>query len=104
MPGFIKSGRRQHSLEISSRLATDLLGGMGPDEALEHVAASARALAGVDLSCIVVPDPSAGALRVAAADGGMATQVRGARIDAEHSLAAAVMTSGRVECVPAAGG
>ena len=72
---------------------------MGPDEALEHVAASARALTGVALGCIVVPDPSAGDLRVAAADGGMAAQVRGARIDAKHSLAAAVMASGRVELV-----
>lgn len=91
--------RRQRSLEISSQLATDLLRGMGPDEALEHVAASARALTGVALGCIVVPDPSAGDLRVAAAVGGMAAQVRGARIDAKHSLAAAVMTSGRVELV-----
>ncbi|MGH4011864.1 MAG: GAF domain-containing protein [Pseudonocardiaceae bacterium] len=91
--------RRQRSLEVSSRLATDLLGGMGPDEALEHVAASARALAGVELGCVVVPDPSAGDLRVAAADGALAAQVRDARIDAERSLAAAVMASGQAELV-----
>jgi two-component system, NarL family, sensor histidine kinase DevS len=91
--------RRQRSLEISSRLATDLLGGMGPDEALEHVAASARALVGADLGCIVMPDPSAGDLWVAAADGGLAAQMREARIDAKRSLAAAVMTSGRAELI-----
>jgi signal transduction histidine kinase len=91
--------RRQRSLEISSRLATDLLGGLGPDEALEHVAASARALAGVDLSCVVVPSPSTGDLRIAAADGGPAAQVRKTHIDAKHSLAAAVITSGRAELV-----
>ncbi|HEY6422806.1 MAG TPA: hypothetical protein VIY28_06075 [Pseudonocardiaceae bacterium] len=59
--------RRQRSVEISSRLATDLLGGMGPVEALEQVAGSARAVAGAELGCIVVPDHSAGDLRVAAA-------------------------------------
>lgn len=91
--------RRQRSLEISSQLATDLLGGMGPDQALEQVAASARALAGADLGCIVMPDPSAGDLRVAAADGGGAAQVRDARIDAERSLSAAVLASGRAELV-----
>lgn len=91
--------RRQRSLEISSRLANDLLGGMGPDEALEHVAASARALAGVELGAIVVPDPAAADLRVAAADGGIAAQVRAARMDAKHSLAAAVLASGRAELV-----
>ena len=91
--------RRQRSLEISSRLANDLLGGMGPDEALERVAASARALVGVELGCIVVPDPATGDLLIAAADGAVAAQVRGARIDAERSLAAVVMASGRTELV-----
>jgi GAF domain-containing protein len=52
--------RRQRFLELSSRVPTDLLAGIGPDEALEHVAASARALTGVALGCIVVPDPSVG--------------------------------------------
>ncbi|MGH3796838.1 MAG: GAF domain-containing protein [Pseudonocardiaceae bacterium] len=96
-----ESGRqRQRSLEISSQLATDLLRGMGRDEALEHVAASARALAGAHLGSIVVPDPSAGDLRVAAADGSVAAEVRDARISAEGSFSASVMTSGRPELVP----
>lgn len=91
--------RRQRSLEISSRLANDLLGGLGPDQALEHVATSARALAGAELGCVVVPSPPTGDLRVAAADGALAAPLREARLDAGHSLAAAVLASGRAELV-----
>jgi GAF domain-containing protein len=72
--------RRQRSLEISSQLATDLLRGLARDEALEHVAASARRLAGAELGSIVVPDPVTGDLRVTAAEGRLAAEVRGARI------------------------
>ncbi|HEY2764201.1 MAG TPA: GAF domain-containing protein [Pseudonocardiaceae bacterium] len=91
--------RRQRSLEISSQLATDLLRGMGRDVALEHVAASARALGGADLGSIVVPDPSADDLRVAAADGVVAAEVRNARVAATGSFSASVMASGRPELV-----
>jgi signal transduction histidine kinase len=92
--------RRQRSLEISSQLATDLLRGLGRDEALEHVACSARALSGADLGSIVVPDVAVDELRVAAADGVVASEVRGARISAERSFSASVMASGRPELVP----
>ncbi|MFN2495902.1 MAG: GAF domain-containing protein [Pseudonocardiaceae bacterium] len=92
--------RRQRCLEISSQLATDLLRGMGRDEALEHVAASARGLAGADLGSIVVPDPATGDLRVAAAAGSVAADVRGARISSERSFSASVMASGKPELVP----
>ncbi|MGH3911685.1 MAG: GAF domain-containing protein, partial [Pseudonocardiaceae bacterium] len=92
--------RRQRSLEISSQLATDLLRGMGRDEALEHVAGSARVLIGADLGSIVVPDPSAGDLRVAAAEGSVAAEVREARIAAEGSFSASVLASGKPELVP----
>lgn len=92
--------RRQRSLEISSQLATDLLRGMGRDEALEHVAGSARVLIGADLGIIVVPDPSAGDLRVAAAEGSVAAEVREARIAAEGSFSASVLASGKPELVP----
>jgi signal transduction histidine kinase len=97
---FYESGRRrQRSLEISSQLATDLLRGMGRDEALEHVAASARALVGADLGGIVVPDPATGELRIAAADGVSAAEMHGAQISAARSLSASVMASGKPELV-----
>lgn len=92
--------RRQRSLEISSQLATDLLRGMGRDEALQHVAASARTMVGADLGSIVVPDASSGELRVAVAEGVLAAEVCGARISAERSFAASVMASGKLELVP----
>lgn len=92
--------RRQRSLEISAELATDLLRGMGRDEALEHVAASARRLAGADLGSLVVPDPGTGDLRVAAAAGSVAAQARGARISSRCSFSASVMASGKPELVP----
>ncbi len=93
------STRRQRSLEISSRLATDLLRGMSRDEALEHVAASARVLAGATLGSIVVPDFAAGDLRVTAAQGNMAAVMREARFSAEDSLNASVLASGKPELV-----
>ena len=92
--------RRQRSLEVSSQLATDLLRGLGRGEALEHVAGSARALVGADMGSIVVPDPVAGDLRVAAVDGSVAAEVRGARISAERSFSGSVMASGKPELVP----
>ncbi|HEX2300706.1 MAG TPA: histidine kinase, partial [Pseudonocardiaceae bacterium] len=59
-----------------------------------------RALVGADLGSIVVPDPVAGNLRVAAVDGAAAAGVRGARISAESSFSASVMASARPELVP----
>jgi len=72
---------------------------MSQDEALEHVAASARALAGADLGSIVVPDPAAGDLRVAAAEGCVAAEMREVRFSATDSLSALVLTSGKPELV-----
>lgn len=90
--------RRQRSLEISSQLATDLLRGMRRDDALEYVAASARTLVGADLGSIVVPESSAD-LRIAAAAGEMADQVRAARISRPGSFSASVLSSHQPELV-----
>ncbi|MGH3978789.1 MAG: GAF domain-containing protein [Pseudonocardiaceae bacterium] len=91
---------RQRSLEVSTRVATDLLAGMTRHAALDLVAASARELARADLATVVLPMESGDDFHVAAAAGPAADEVRHGRVSAQHSLTAAVMASGRPELVP----
>lgn len=87
---------RQRSLEVSTRVATDLLAGRTRTAALNLVAASARELSGADLATVVIPDEAGHDFHVAAA----ADEARHGRVSAQHSLTAAVMASGRPELVP----
>lgn len=91
--------RRQLSLQVATRMATDLLAGMSRNAALELVAASARELTGAELASVVLPDSSRGDLYVASTAGPAAAEVCGTRLSAEHSLTAGVLASGKPELV-----
>lgn len=96
--------RRQRTLEIRTHLATELLRGMPREATLELVASSALELLGADLATVVLSDPARSDLYVASAAGSAAGEVSGARLSAEHSLSAAVLSSGTPELVADARG
>ncbi|HET7406029.1 MAG TPA: GAF domain-containing sensor histidine kinase [Mycobacteriales bacterium] len=89
---YEQAQRRQQWLEAVSGVTTRLLGGATGDEVFPDLVARARDLAAADLALLALPVGD-GTLRVVAADGVGADQLRGGAIP-EQSLAAAVMRDG----------
>jgi two-component system, NarL family, sensor histidine kinase DevS len=99
---FEQTRRRQRWLEASNEILAALLAGSDADEAVLMIAASARELAGADLTLLLLPDPAAPKERllVTVADGADAPELRGRTTPVEGSLAGRVLRTGVVETTP----
>jgi signal transduction histidine kinase len=84
---------RQRWLEAVRQIATAILAGAQPTEALHLIAQHARELVGADLTLVAVPHGSA-SLRVAFADGERSPEVLGQVYPIEGSLAGEVVNTG----------
>jgi signal transduction histidine kinase len=99
---FEQTRRRQRWLEASNQILAALLAGTDADEAVLLIAASARELAGADLTLLLLPDPAAPKERllVTVADGADAPELRGLTTPVEESLAGRVLRTGVAETTP----
>jgi signal transduction histidine kinase len=99
---FEQTRRRQRWLEASNEILAALLSGTDADEAVLLIAASARELAGADLTLLLLPDPAAPKERllVTVADGADAPDLRGLTTPVEGSLAGRVLRTAVTETTP----
>jgi signal transduction histidine kinase len=99
---FEQTRRRQRGLEASNDILAALLSGTDADEAVLLIAASARELAGADLTLLLLPDPAAPKERllVTVADGADARELRGLTTPMDESLAGRVLRTGVAETTP----
>jgi len=86
--------RSQDWVQASAEVATALLSGADPDEALASITTKARELSGADLALLALPDDEGRWLIVSFADGDGAEAVRGLSLPAGQSLSGQVLTSG----------
>jgi len=84
---------RQRWLEAVRQIATAILAGAQPNEALHVIARHARELIGVDLALVAVPHGSA-SLRVAVADGERAPELLGEVYPIAGSMSGEVVRTG----------
>ncbi len=87
--------QREHLLDAFRQIATAILSGAEPDEALQLVARSARDLAGADLSTIALPHLGEDRVLIKVAEGASAEQLRGATFPAEGSITGEVIRTGK---------
>lgn len=74
---YAESARREHWLRAGQEITTMLLEGIDEEEALEHIAATARAVAGADAAALALPGLG-GQLLIELADGHGASSLVGA--------------------------
>ncbi|MGF7234631.1 MAG: GAF domain-containing protein [Frankia sp.] len=102
---YEETRRGQAWLAAGTEITTALLSAESPGEALTLVARRARQVVGADLAAIVVPSPpDPDTLVISVADGTGATALRGVRIAVTGSRYAEILSTGRAELIPAAGG
>ncbi|MBT0994679.1 GAF domain-containing protein [Cellulomonas sp. DKR-3] len=90
---YAESARREHWLRAGQEITTMLLEGIDEEEALEHIAATARAVAGADTAALALPGLG-GQLLIELADGHGASSLVGATMP-EGGRAWTVMNEGR---------
>ncbi len=90
---YAESGRREHWLRAGQEITTMLLEGIDEEDALAHIAATARAVAGADTAALALPGVG-GRLMIELADGHDADRLVGVQMP-EHGRAWTVMTEGR---------
>ncbi|ROS31136.1 GAF domain-containing protein [Cellulomonas sp. PhB150] len=90
---YAEAARREHWLRAGQDIATMLLEGIDEEEALEHIAATAREIAGADVAALALPGVG-GQLFIELAAGHESARLVGARMP-EGGRAWTVMTEGR---------
>jgi signal transduction histidine kinase len=90
---YADAARREHWLRAGQDIATMLLEGIDEEEALEHIAATARDVAGADTAALALPGVG-GQLFIELADGHEADRLIGWQMP-EGGRAWTVMTEGR---------
>jgi len=90
---YAESARREHWLRAGQEITTMLLEGIDEEDALAHIAATARAVAGADTAALALPGVG-GRLVIELADGHDADRLLGVQMP-EHGRAWTVMTEGR---------
>lgn len=90
---YAESGRREHWLRAGQEITTMLLEGIDEEDALAHIAATARAVAGADTAALALPGVG-GRLMIELADGHDADRLVGVQMP-ERGRAWTVMTEGR---------
>lgn len=90
---YAESARREHWLRAGQEITTMLLEGIDEEEALEHIAATARAVAGADTAALALPGMG-GQLLIELADGHDADKLVGVAMP-QGGRAWTVMTEGR---------
>ena len=89
---YAESARREHWLRAGQEITTMLLEGIDEEEALAHIAATAREVAGADTAALALPGVG-GRLFIELADGHNADDLVGVAMP-EHGRAWTVMTEG----------
>lgn len=92
---YEEATRRERWLDAVREIATAILSGAEPGEALGLVARRARELVGADIATVAVPVGAGEELRVEVAEGARANDVRGASFPAEGSISGEVVRTGR---------
>lgn len=90
---YAESSRREHWLRAGQEITTMLLEGIDEEDALAHIAATARSVAGADTAALALPGVG-GRLMIELADGHDADRIVGVAMP-EHGRAWTVMTEGR---------
>lgn len=90
---YADAARREHWLRAGQDIATMLLEGIDEEDALAHIAATAREVAGADTAALALPGVG-GQLYIELADGHEAGRLLGAQMP-EGGRAWTVMTEGR---------
>ena len=88
------AGARARRLEALRQIASAILSGTDPDEVLQLVTSSARALVGADLASLAGP-AGPGQLRVQAADGLHAERLLGSSFPVQGSVSGEVVRTGK---------
>ncbi|MFB3737606.1 MAG: GAF domain-containing protein [Candidatus Velamenicoccus archaeovorus] len=91
---YRQAERRQRWLEAVREIATAILSGTQPDEALSVIAARARELVGAEVATVAIPETGSGQLTIRVADGTGAEQLRDATFPIEGSISGEVVSSG----------
>jgi len=91
---YEQTQRRGAWLEALSVITGHILAGADPEDLLQRVAHSARLLAGAATSAVITP-AERGELVIAAADGARADRLQGLGVPLDHSMAGAVMRTGK---------
>ncbi len=89
---YAETSRRESWLTASAQVTTALLSGGEPDDVLRLVAERARDLVSADLAAIALP--LGDSLAVEVAEGELAEQLRGVRVDRVESLIGSVFQNG----------
>ncbi|WP_344955139.1 GAF domain-containing sensor histidine kinase [Actinomadura miaoliensis] len=87
---YEETRRRERWLEASAEVSTALLSGTDPREVTDLVAQRARQIADADLATVWLTDESGGELRMEAADGAHAGELRGLRMPLDETTAEGV--------------
>ncbi|MEN0129518.1 MAG: GAF domain-containing protein [Brevundimonas sp.] len=99
---YAEAARREHWLRAGQDIATMLLEGIDEEAALEHIAATARVIAGADTAALALPGVG-GQLYIELADGAEADRLVGWQMP-EGGRAWTVMTEGRGLTTPSLSG
>ncbi|HEX9122344.1 MAG TPA: GAF domain-containing sensor histidine kinase [Actinomycetota bacterium] len=91
---YRETQRRERWLEAVSEIATAILSGTQPDEALTVIAERARELVGADLATVAIPEAGSERLTLTVADGKGADELRGQSFPIEGSISGEVVSTG----------
>jgi signal transduction histidine kinase len=96
---FEQTRRREMWLEASTEIASALLSNLPHDTVFDLITQRSRAVAGADMSSIVLPTADPDKLTIAYVDGLNSDVLRGAVLPVTHSLSGVVMRTGVAELV-----
>jgi signal transduction histidine kinase len=91
---YRETQRRERWLEAVREIATTILSGTQPDEALTIIAARARELVEAEIATVAIPEIGSDDLVITVADGTGADHLRGATFPIEGSISGEVVSRG----------